>query len=222
MSCPPRPLAAACALLFALAAAPPRALADDPDPKEIVTKADADLKAGRTQAAIEGYERAQQIKPNSGLYFNLGTAWKQAGEPEKALDAFRTYLEKMPKGAKRADAQKAVAAIEEELAAKKKAAEDQAAADKLAADKAAEEKAVAERAAAENAAAAARVTVAAPAPAKSEFRFDDLPKKWWFWTAVGVVAAGAITGVVVAATARPGLAFPETGPGVATSALVHF
>ena len=217
--------AVAGAFFVVLGAAPTAGFADDPDPKEIVTKADADLKAGDPRAAIEGYERAQKIKPASGLFFNLGNAFKQAGEPEKALDAFRTYLKRMPNGAKRAEAQKAIETIEAEMEAAKKAAAEKAAVEKAAAEKYAVERAAAERATAEEKAAAERAAaaapVAAPAPSKNELRFEDLPKKWWFWTAAGVVAAGVITGIVVAATAKHGPDFPETGPGAA-AALVQF
>lgn len=43
-------------------------------------------------------------------------------------------------------------------------------------------------------------TAAAPATTPADTGEDDTPiyKKWWLWTVVGVVAAGAVTGIVLA------------------------
>jgi Tetratricopeptide repeat len=63
------------------------------------------------------------------------------------------------------------------------------------------------------------------ATARTDRKGAPVYKKWWLWTAVGVVAAGAAVGLGVGLTARSGssTSIPDLGPGAHTSSLMlHF
>jgi hypothetical protein len=60
----------------------------------------------------------------------------------------------------------------------------------------------------------ATLTAAAPPPSAEESPGKPFYKKWWFWTAVGAVAAGSVA--VVLLSGRSGTAWstaPDFGPG---------
>jgi tetratricopeptide (TPR) repeat protein len=71
------------------------------------------------RAALSRFEEAQQTDPDyAPAYLGLGKVYERIGLKQKALDAFRKYLDALPsdKDALQAkDAQKAVARLEKEL-----------------------------------------------------------------------------------------------------------
>ena len=63
------------------------------------------------------------------------------------------------------------------------------------------------------AAAAAVAAINSPNPPPPATTGTPVYKKWWLWTAVGVVAAGAITAGVIVGTRPPDVAAPPSDYG---------
>jgi len=91
-------------LASALIAGPALAEPKEPSEKdrqiasELVKKAIARSQAGDHLAAIEIYNQANTIAPNSLLLSNIGAEFQQSGMPKEALKYFCMYLEKDPSG----------------------------------------------------------------------------------------------------------------------------
>src|SRR5581483_1638585 len=65
-------------------------------------------------AALE-FEAGYEFQPLALLLWNAGQAYRKAGQPAKALDAYRRYLAAEPKSKKRADVEKNMRELESEL-----------------------------------------------------------------------------------------------------------
>ena len=68
------------------------------------------------EAAAE-YEAAYEAKRDPAFLYNIGQAYRQAGNPSKALWAYRAYLKRMPKTPRRAEVEQRITemiALEEE------------------------------------------------------------------------------------------------------------
>jgi hypothetical protein len=91
-------------LASALIAGPALAEPRQPNEKDrqvasdLVKKAIARSQAGDHLAAIEIYNQAYTIVPNSLLLSNIGAEFQQSGMPKEALKYFCMYLEKDPSG----------------------------------------------------------------------------------------------------------------------------
>jgi len=74
------------------------------------------MRKGSHAAAVLRFERALRWHPKlAPAYLRLGAAAEKSGELQKALEAYRKYLELDPKGKKTRDAQKSIARLEKEL-----------------------------------------------------------------------------------------------------------
>jgi len=156
---------------------------------------------GDFKTALTGYSEAYRLDPRPAFLFNIGQCHRNLGEHERAVFFFDRFLSFYPPG---------------------KAPQDKLAHDLLAEEEA---KLKVERATASVVPPPAPVAppppalepapfpVAAPPPPPLVAPAEPAPEvtssggiasKWWFWTAVGVVAAGAITtAAVVAAKPQP-------------------
>jgi len=151
---------------------------------------------GKYLEAANEYEAAFKLTDRPAFLFNIGQAYRLGGKPRDALAAYEGFIRRVPEAPQRAEIQQHIDELKKAIADEneKKAADD-AAARKAAEEKAAAEKATAEKASAERVS-AEKVVVAehAPPPEKPVY------KKWWLWTVVGVVAAGAAVGIAVGVT----------------------
>ncbi|HZO12294.1 MAG TPA: TonB-dependent receptor [Polyangiaceae bacterium] len=77
--------------------------------------------AGRYSEGVEELERAYEILPHPSVRYNIGKAWEDAGELEKAVAAYKTYLESDPEDAQ--EVRTTVAALEKRIAANRAEAE---------------------------------------------------------------------------------------------------
>ncbi len=67
-------------------------------------------------AAVSRFEQALKWHPRlSAAYLRLGVATEKSGELQRALEAYRKYLEIEPRGSKARDARHAIARLEKEL-----------------------------------------------------------------------------------------------------------
>jgi len=112
----------------------------------------------RYAEAAKEYEAAYEAKPDPVFLFDIGQAWRLAGEPEKALGAYRSYLRRIVKAPNHDKVEALIGELEKTIQERKEKQEKEAAA-------------LAEKQKAEAAAAAAAATpppppvVAAPPPA---------------------------------------------------------
>src|SRR5438105_1885881 len=74
--------------------------------KRLSQRAAAAYKEGQYRDAAETWEKAQALKSSYVVALEVAEAWRLAGEPEKALDAYRRFLaDAPPRNPKRAEAQ---------------------------------------------------------------------------------------------------------------------
>jgi tetratricopeptide (TPR) repeat protein len=159
-------------LLILLLAAPAQAQ----DYKTHYNLAMALYQAQRFDDSIPEFKAAYDIDPKPGLLFNVAQAYRKAGKPREAIQYYDRYLSTESKldneTRKRVDsylaeARNTLAALELEL--KQRMAEEKAVRDSEPAPSLIE--------------APAPLPPPAPPPPKPVY------KKWWFWTAIGGVAA---------------------------------
>jgi tetratricopeptide (TPR) repeat protein len=144
--------------------------------------------------AIKEFEASYQIKPVPLLLFDIGNVARVAGKSEMAIEYFRRYLKSAPPGTReRIEARRFVGEMTKP-GYKPPAPE-------LPPPAAAPPPAVVTPAPA----VAPAPVLPPPAPVAEK---QPLYKKWWLWTAVGAVAAGAAVGIAVAATTPRDAAIP--------------
>ena len=97
-------------------AAPPKEYAYNPYQAEReVEVGNFYMKKGNYPAAARRYEEATKWKPNWGLaYLKLGQAYEKKGELRRAAEAYRKYLEILPKDRRARQLRKEIARLERE------------------------------------------------------------------------------------------------------------
>src|SRR4051794_8713155 len=69
--------------------------------------------------AAHEYEAAYEAHPDAALLFNIAQAYRLAGQPEKALFAYRAFVRDAPTVAQRPIAEKYIAELQKEVDARK-------------------------------------------------------------------------------------------------------
>jgi tetratricopeptide (TPR) repeat protein len=90
--------------------------ADKGAAKEHYDKGKALFDIGRYDEAIKEFEASYQLKQDAAILFNLAQAHRLAGNNDRALTLYRTYVRNWPKGANRAEAEKHIGTLEQKLA----------------------------------------------------------------------------------------------------------
>jgi tetratricopeptide (TPR) repeat protein len=165
------------------------------------------------KAAIEEFEAAYRLIPDPVFLYNLGQAHRLSDNPERALYFYRAYLHTNPTASNRREVEGRVASLEKVLADRKSATPPEQTLTPPpvpSPEKPAEPK-VEPRV--EPKVEPAPVVASAP----PEKHAKPIYKKWWLWTLVGVVAAGAAVGIAVGVTSQSGPTFNAglgtVGPG---------
>jgi tetratricopeptide (TPR) repeat protein len=159
------------------------------DPREV--EARAMYARGDYQPALDVFARLFAEKGDPVYLRNIGRCHQKLRQPERAIDAFQEYLRKAPRlsAAERSEVQ---GFIHEMEAMKPAAAAPPPVPDEAAARTPppfpSPPPAPAPVATADHLAAPAATAAAEPEP--------PLYHRWWFWTALGVVAAGAVVTAV--------------------------
>ncbi len=182
------------------AATPPPGVsqANDDTARGLYQAGKAAYEAGNFKEALGFFEQAYQHSPRPGFLFNIGQVADRLRQDDKAITAFKAYLDQVPRADNRAEVQQRLSALEEAKRQREAAA----------------------------AAPAAPTTTRAPAPASAPSPTtvaasassapndaalthpepqDETPpgkpvtKQWWFWTGLGaVVVGGAAVALAVA------------------------
>ncbi|HEX2677856.1 MAG TPA: tetratricopeptide repeat protein [Polyangiales bacterium] len=154
---------------------------------------------GRFGDALSAFHRAYALTGHSALLFDIALAADRLRDDPAALDAFERYLQANPGAADREQ-------IEQRIAALRRAVARRSATSEHGTPYTAPVPTPAQAAASlqvKDPEAAARSTGATPRDDEGDD--SDSPnvfERWWFWTAIGVVAAGTVAAVVL--TRDPG------------------
>mgnify|MGYP002399369518 CR=1 FL=1 len=206
------PMVLACCLLAlgATAAAEPAAAeptaAEKAKAKKEYQAAQKQYDLGNFKDALAGFSEAYRLDPRPPFLFNIGQCHRMLGEHERAVFFFDRFLSFYPPG--KAPNDKVVRELLAEEEAKVKAAQ----APPPEAPRAEPPPPVAPPPPTLEPAPFPSGAAAAPPPPPPLVPKDEpvttveteggITGKWWFWTAVGVVAAGAIAGGAIA-VAKP-------------------
>jgi hypothetical protein len=104
-----------CALL-GVAAAPGVAIAQTPADKESLDhykKGRTHYDLGRFDDAINEFQQAYELKPDPAYLFNIAQAYRQKGDPAKAVFFYKRYLALYPTAPNKADVEKRIAELED-------------------------------------------------------------------------------------------------------------
>jgi tetratricopeptide (TPR) repeat protein len=71
---------------------------------------------GRFQDAIREFEAAYELNDDPAYLYNLAQAHRRAGNSQKAVELYRTYLRKAPEASDRETVEQRIAALEKDLA----------------------------------------------------------------------------------------------------------
>ena len=153
---------------------------------------------GRYQEAAHEYEEAFRLHPDPALLFNIGQAYRQAGDDDAAVRAYRGFLRRFPDYDKRSEVEGYIQQLQQRIDDKKKQA------DELRQQKekqAQQEREREQREREQHERAQAAAPVAAPIAAAPPREHVPAYKKWWLWTSVGVVVVGGgATALAIALT----------------------
>lgn len=138
--------------------------------------------------ALDEYQQAFDAKPIPDFLFNIGQCYRNLGDYDAAIFSYKKYLAAAPDAPNRAQVEQLIVDLQ--------ARKDQEDARRLALPPPPPPQ-------------TAGPPVVPPAPVPPASR--PLYTRWWFWTGVGVVAAGA--GVATYELTRPGSGPPSTSLG---------
>jgi tetratricopeptide (TPR) repeat protein len=187
------PPALTLALFFALSGAATASSTEDAA-RQAAKKGAAAYNLGSYEEAAGYYEESYRLVQDPVLLFNIGQSWRLAGRPDKALTAYKSYLRTAPPNASQRDqASRRVVDLERLLAERKSPPP----APVLTLPPPREAR-------------PSPIVVSAPAAAAEPS--PPVYRRWWFWTGLVAVAAGAAA--VGVALSREGGRQTSCGDGV--------
>jgi len=188
---------------FSLAAFPPLALAKD-DAAAAKARYESGVRhfdLSEYESALADFKDAYRSKPDPALLYNIAQCHRRLGHTDEAITFYRSYLRRAPDAKNREEVERRLSELEtmrdaeSATIANSKTSREQPSPVSPEAQK----RAAAETTAVVPAAAIDFSPQGEPAPETSSAVY----KRWWFWTAVGVVAAGAVTVAIVMAERDP-------------------
>ena len=158
---------------------------------------------GKFREAAREYEEAYKYKPEPALLFNIGQAYRGAGATNDALTAYKSYLRRLPDAPNRHEVEAMIEKLQRQQEDERRAQADRQRQEELQRQQQQQQQ--------QQQATRPDLVTTAPPPAER----TPLYKKWWLWTAVGgVVVAGAVVGIAVAATTPKDAVSPANTFGV--------
>ena len=195
---------------------PSVAFADSAEARQHYEKATAHFAVGEFAEAAGEYQAAFKAKPDPALLYDAAQAYRLANNPDKALILYRNYLQLYPNESNISEVRAQIEKLKDAVAAAEKAktapptgtnepkriAPDATPAETTTARPSSEPT---------NSIGSSSQAVEAEPPARA----TPIYKKWWLWTAVGVVVAGGVVVAVVLTTQPSGTwsNAPDVGPG---------
>jgi tetratricopeptide (TPR) repeat protein len=164
---------------------------------------------GQLSEALIEFEKANELKPDAALLYDLAETHRALGHDSSALAFYRAFLEAAPYSPKREEVDGKIRLLGDQLV-RRDSERKQFEADAAAHAREAEEaKRVAQQFSAIAALQTLRAEEAQKAAREAQQRADKVMalhqappiyKRWWLWTVVGAVATGIVVTTVVLAT----------------------
>lgn len=186
--------------------------------REHYDKATAHFAVGEFAEAAAEYQAAFMAKPDPALLYDAAQAYRLANNPEKALILYRNYLQLYPNEANVGEVRAQIEKLKDAVAAAEKAKTAPPTGTNEPTHKKSES-ATPEVTEQQTRASTTSTPSPSTGPANVEpdraQRPTPIYKKWWLWTAVGVVVAGSVAVAVVLATQPSGTwsNVADVGPG---------
>jgi tetratricopeptide (TPR) repeat protein len=124
---------------------------------------------GEYDAAISEFRKAYELEADPAVLYDIALAYQELGVPERARFFYRRYLSAAPSAPNRAEVESRLAALDRLLPAPPPPASPASPGP------------------------AAELSTPSPPPEPAR---PSIFHRWWFWTAVGVVAASATVTVI--------------------------
>ena len=183
--------------------------------------ATAHFAVGEFAEAAAEYQAAFKAKPDPALLYDAAQAYRLANYPEKALILYRNYLQLFPKEANIAEVRAQIEKLKQAIdAAADKARSspptDTSAPTHIKPDSSKTETTTHATTEDSRHSSSSQVEPTSQAVKTDRpFRTTPLYKRWWPWTAVGVVVASGVIVAVVLSTKSTGswANAPDVGPG---------
>jgi tetratricopeptide (TPR) repeat protein len=166
---------AALTIVLAVVAADP---AVEAEAKKYFEAGQTNYKLGRFEEALVDYQRAYELIPYADLLFNMGQCERNLKRYDRALFFFKGYVKDTPREEDKQRVRLLITQLEEE-------------------------KARAETARTASTAPPAPQLVEQPLIQREEEEGGSVLGEWWFWTILGVVAAGTAGAVIIATSSDP-------------------
>jgi len=152
---------------------------------------------GKFRDAAHEYEEAYKAKPDPALLFNIGQAYRAAGDANEAVTAYKSYLRHVPDAPNRVEVEGHIEKLQR-LVEEQRRTQTSPPQGTL-------------QPSTEPQPQPQPQLVATAAPAEKQ----PVYKKWWLWTAVGgVIVAGGVIAIAVAATTPKDASSPANTFGV--------
>ncbi|HEX6836032.1 MAG TPA: tetratricopeptide repeat protein [Polyangia bacterium] len=154
---------------------------------------------GKFRDAAREYEEAYKAKPDPALLFNIGQAYRAAGDASEAVTAYKSYLRHVPDAPNRVEVEGHIEKLQR-LVDEQRRTQTSPPQGTLQPTTEPQPQAQPQP-----------QLVATAAPAEKQ----PVYKKWWLWTAVGgVIVAGGVIAIAVAATTPKDASSPANTFGV--------
>ncbi|MDB4965139.1 MAG: hypothetical protein JWN44_828 [Myxococcales bacterium] len=173
---------------------------------------------GQLAEALVEFEKANELKPDAALLYDLAETHRALGHDSSALAFYRAFLEAAPYSSKREEVDGKIRLLADQVV-RRDSERKQIEADVAAHAREAEEaKRVAQQFSAIATLQTLRAEEAQKAAREAQQRADKVMalnqavpiyKRWWLWTLVGAVAVGVVITTVVVATPQ----VPATNQG---------
>jgi len=164
--------------------------------KEAFVEGSRQYELGDFKAALDAFKRAYLNYEEPAFLFNIAQCQRQLGDKPEAIRTYKIFLRKVPHAPQRAEVERIIAdlqaAAEQEKAARTRPPMETMQPPAATATTPASPPPPVATPAAPVSEPAVAAAPASPAPAADH---QPLYKKWWLWTAVGVVAVGVGLGV---------------------------
>jgi len=97
-------------LLGLLLSSVPALGADSPtaQARELFTEAQKQFDLGNWEAAIQGFAKAYELRPDPTFLYNMAQAYRRGDNPKRAIDLYKNYLIKDPKSPQRAEVEEKI------------------------------------------------------------------------------------------------------------------
>jgi tetratricopeptide (TPR) repeat protein len=90
--------------------------------RQLFEDAQKQFDLGNWDAAVVGFSKAYELRPDPTFLYNMAQAYRRAGNNRRAIDLYKNYLIKAPKSPQRAEVEEKIKALQRQLDAEEKEA----------------------------------------------------------------------------------------------------